>query len=134
MRAEIHCMTGCMRASFLRQTLPILLALCVAAPAAAAPPRDTREMQAREAFAAGRYQDALDMYVKLYAEKLRPLLLRMHGIDEQTIEDQPAGVRPPKPAALDPRDRGLGGAQRHGVELVERRAPARSRALPEPRR
>jgi len=37
---------------------------------------DNREMQAREAFAAGSYQDALDIYTKLYAEKLHPTYLR----------------------------------------------------------
>ena len=36
-------------------------------------------MQAREAYAAGRYQDALDIYVKLYAEKLHPNYLRNIG-------------------------------------------------------
>jgi tetratricopeptide (TPR) repeat protein len=37
---------------------------------------DPRELQAREAFAAGRYRDALDLYAKLYAEKLHPTYLR----------------------------------------------------------
>jgi len=40
---------------------------------------DKREMQAREDFAAGRYQDALDIFVKLYAEKLHPNYLRNIG-------------------------------------------------------
>ena len=47
--------------------------------AAAAPAKDRREMQAREAYAAGRYQDALEVYVKLYAEKLHPNFLRNIG-------------------------------------------------------
>ena len=47
--------------------------------AQAAPARDRREMRAREAYAAGRYQDALDLYVKLYAEKLHPNFLRNIG-------------------------------------------------------
>jgi tetratricopeptide (TPR) repeat protein len=42
-----------------------------ARPAVAAPV-DAREMQAREAYAAGRYDKALDLFVKLYAEKLHP--------------------------------------------------------------
>src|SRR5512136_713445 len=41
--------------------------------------KDTREMQAREAFAAGNYQEALDIYTKLYAEKLHPTYLRNIG-------------------------------------------------------
>jgi tetratricopeptide (TPR) repeat protein len=47
--------------------------------AAAAPARDRREMRAREAYAAGRYDDALELYVKLYAEKLHPIFLRNIG-------------------------------------------------------
>jgi hypothetical protein len=41
--------------------------------------KDPREMQAREAFAAGSYKDALDIYTKLYAEKLHPTFLRNIG-------------------------------------------------------
>lgn len=37
------------------------------------------ELQAREAFGASRYQDALDLYAKLYAEKLHPVYLRNIG-------------------------------------------------------
>jgi tetratricopeptide (TPR) repeat protein len=40
---------------------------------------DKREMQAREAFGAGRYQEALDLFAKLYAEKLHPNYLRNIG-------------------------------------------------------
>jgi tetratricopeptide (TPR) repeat protein len=38
--------------------------------------KDAREMEARQAFAAGEYKDALDIYTKLYAEKLHPTYLR----------------------------------------------------------
>lgn len=41
--------------------------------------KDPRELQAREAFAAGRYQEALDHYAKLYAETLHPTYLRNVG-------------------------------------------------------
>jgi hypothetical protein len=44
-----------------------------------AAPVDAREMQAREAFAAGQYDRALDLFVKLYAEKLHPNYLRNIG-------------------------------------------------------
>ncbi len=37
------------------------------------------ELQAREAFAAGRYQEALDLFAKLYAETLHPTYLRNIG-------------------------------------------------------
>lgn len=40
---------------------------------------DQREMKAREAFAVGKYQEALDLFAKLYAEKLHPNYLRNIG-------------------------------------------------------
>jgi tetratricopeptide (TPR) repeat protein len=44
-------------------------------------------MQARELFAAQRYQEALDLYVKLYAEKLHPNYLRNIGRCYQNLGD-----------------------------------------------
>jgi tetratricopeptide (TPR) repeat protein len=55
--------------------------------AVAAPKTDPREMKARELFAAQRYQDALDIYVKLYAEKLHPNYLRNIGRCYQNLGD-----------------------------------------------
>jgi len=40
---------------------------------------DPRELKAREEFAAGRYEVALDMFAKLYAETLHPNYLRNVG-------------------------------------------------------
>jgi tetratricopeptide (TPR) repeat protein len=40
---------------------------------------DQRELKAREDFVAGRYQDALDLFAKLYAETLHPNYLRNIG-------------------------------------------------------
>ncbi len=40
---------------------------------------DPRELKAREEFAAGRYEGALDMFAKLYAETLHPVYLRNIG-------------------------------------------------------
>jgi hypothetical protein len=57
------------------------------APGQAAAEVDGREMQAREAFAAGRYQEALDVFVKLYAEKLHPVYLRNIGRCYQNLGD-----------------------------------------------
>jgi len=48
---------------------------------------DPREMKAREAFAAGRYQDALDLFAKLYAESLNPIYLRNIGRCHQNLGD-----------------------------------------------
>jgi tetratricopeptide (TPR) repeat protein len=68
----------------------ILITVSLWAAAAAASPKaakDSREMQAREAFAAGQYQQALDIYVKLYAEKLHPNFLRNIGRCYQNLGD-----------------------------------------------
>jgi tetratricopeptide (TPR) repeat protein len=52
------------------------LVLAAARPALAT---DARELKAREAFVAGRYQEALDAFIKLYAESLHPNYLRNIG-------------------------------------------------------
>jgi tetratricopeptide (TPR) repeat protein len=66
--------------------LLVVLALTAAAPRVMAEV-DGREMRAREAFAAGRYQEALDGFVKLYAEKLHPNYLRNIGRCYQNLGD-----------------------------------------------
>lgn len=48
---------------------------------------DRREMEAREAFAVGHYQDALELFAKLYAEKLHPNYLRNIGRCYQNLGD-----------------------------------------------
>jgi len=48
---------------------------------------DSRELKAREAFAAQRYQDALDIFAKLYAETLHPIYLRNIGRCYQNLDD-----------------------------------------------
>ena len=60
--------------------LAIVAALGVATLAARAEgATDQRELKAREDFVAGRYQDALDLFAKLYAETLHPNYLRNIG-------------------------------------------------------
>ncbi|HEX7508824.1 MAG TPA: tetratricopeptide repeat protein [Polyangia bacterium] len=55
-------------------------ALLSANPAQAASKRtDKREVEARQAFAAGQYQEALDLYARLYADKVHPTYLRNIG-------------------------------------------------------
>jgi hypothetical protein len=49
--------------------------------------KDPREMQAREAYAAGSYKEALDIYTKLYAEKLHPTYLRNIGRCYQNLRE-----------------------------------------------
>jgi tetratricopeptide (TPR) repeat protein len=57
-------------------------------PGQAAPkPKDIRELRAREAFATGRYQEAIDLYGKLYAEKLHPTYLRNIGRCYQKLRE-----------------------------------------------
>jgi hypothetical protein len=53
---------------------------------AAAKSKDKREIKAREAFAEGRYEDALDLFAKLYAEKLHPTYLRNIGRCYQNLK------------------------------------------------
>jgi tetratricopeptide (TPR) repeat protein len=53
----------------------------------AAPSSNRREMRAREAFAAGRYHEALDIYIELYAEELHPNYLRNIGRCYQNLDD-----------------------------------------------
>ncbi len=48
---------------------------------------ETRELKAREEFAAGRYQEALDLFAKLYAETLHPVYLRNIGRCYQNLGD-----------------------------------------------
>lgn len=54
--------------------------------------QDPREMQAREAFAAGNYKDALEFYTKLYAEKLHPTYLRNIGRCYQNLDDHDRAI------------------------------------------
>lgn len=64
-----------MRALIVIAALLVPLALAHAAPRKV----DPREVEAREAFGAGRYQEALDLYVKLFGEQLHPNYLRNIG-------------------------------------------------------
>lgn len=63
----------------LPRSLALCLAVALAAPAVSRAAPDKRERQALEWFAVGRYQDALDLFGKLYAEKLHPTYLRNIG-------------------------------------------------------
>jgi hypothetical protein len=47
---------------------------------------DHREIEARQAFAAGRYQEALGLYVDLYADKVHPTFLRNIGRCYQNLQ------------------------------------------------
>jgi hypothetical protein len=62
-------------------TAPIM-----SAHAASAKSKDKREIKAREAFAQGHYEEALDLFAKLYAEKLHPTYLRNIGRCYQNLK------------------------------------------------
>lgn len=79
----------CARALCIALAATVLV--CATAPsltveAASAKSKDKREIKAREAFAEGRYQDALDIFAKLYAEKLHPTYLRNIGRCYQNLK------------------------------------------------
>jgi tetratricopeptide (TPR) repeat protein len=78
----------CVRA--IRTLLAAAVLFCAFAPAptveAAPKSKDKREIKAREAFAEGRYQDALDLFAKLYADKLHPTYLRNIGRCYQNLQ------------------------------------------------
>ena len=62
--------------------------LAQVAPSQAAPKaRESRELRAREAFATGHYQEAIDLYGQLYAEKLHPTYLRNIGRCYQKLRE-----------------------------------------------
>jgi tetratricopeptide (TPR) repeat protein len=65
----------------------VVVALAMTLGAARAVAADARELKAREEFAAGRYQEALDMFAKLYAETLHPVYLRNIGRCYQNLGD-----------------------------------------------
>jgi tetratricopeptide (TPR) repeat protein len=66
-------------------SVAVSIAALSGAPAVAA--SDPREISAREAFVAGRYQEALDLFAKLYAETLHPNYLRNIGRCYQSLGD-----------------------------------------------
>jgi tetratricopeptide (TPR) repeat protein len=47
---------------------------------------DEREIEARRAFAAGQYQEALDLYARLYADRVHPTYLRNIGRCYQNLQ------------------------------------------------
>jgi hypothetical protein len=70
--------------TFLVAVVPTMITM--AAPAAHAAKADNAtELKAREAFAAGRYDEALDLFAKLYAQTLHPVYLRNIGRCHQKL-------------------------------------------------
>jgi hypothetical protein len=84
------CATRRARLAFLSVFLTtiVIVSSMGAIPSALAAPKktDKREIDARQAFAAGRYEEALDLFAQLYAEKLHPTYLRNIGRCHQNLE------------------------------------------------
>jgi tetratricopeptide (TPR) repeat protein len=57
----------------------VVFALALGSVSSSQAETDTREIKAREDFAAGRFQEALDIFARLYAETLHPIYLRNIG-------------------------------------------------------
>jgi hypothetical protein len=65
----------------------LAVALIASALTATAHAEDTREVEARKAYAAGRYKEAIDMYSNLYASTLHPTYLRNIGRCYQNLQE-----------------------------------------------
>ena len=100
---------------------------------------DPREMQAREDFAAGSYKGALDIYTKLYAEKLHPTYLRNIGRCYQNLGEPERAIssfreylRKAKGMPVDERKE-VEGYIAEMEELQKQNAAAAQPVAPEPR-
>jgi Tetratricopeptide repeat len=121
----------------------IALAAALALDGRASAAVDKRELQAREDFAAGRYQEALEIFAKLYAEKLHPNYLRNIGRCYQNLGDPDKAISAfreylRKARAISPDERAeVEGYIKEMEELAARRqpppaAPLAPAAPPEP--
>jgi tetratricopeptide (TPR) repeat protein len=79
---------------FARPVLILLAAAAIAGvPIASAHAEDAREMEARKAYAAGRYKEAVDLYSNLYAATLHPTYLRNIGRCYQNLEEPQSAIK-----------------------------------------
>lgn len=89
-RSLVRRARGALCARILRIALAGAVLACATVPStsvqAASKSKDKREIKAREAFAQGRYEEALDLFAKLYAEKLHPTYLRNIGRCYQNLK------------------------------------------------
>jgi tetratricopeptide (TPR) repeat protein len=126
-----------------RVAIAVVVGWCASAQAAPAPGTDRREIEAREAFVTGRYQQALELFGKLYAETLHPTYLRNVGRCYQNLGDPDRAISTfrdylRKAPALSPQERAeIDGYIAEMEALRQRRAaeaqpPPRLAARPEP--
>jgi hypothetical protein len=79
---------------FARPVLILLVAASLGtALIATAHAEDTREIEARKAYAAGRYKQAVDLYSDLYASTLHPTYLRNIGRCYQNLEEPQLAIK-----------------------------------------
>src|SRR5688572_17867986 len=71
----------------------LAVALIAGALTATAHADDTRELEARKAYAAGRYKEAIDLYSNLYASTLHPTYLRNIGRCYQNLEEPQLAIK-----------------------------------------
>jgi tetratricopeptide (TPR) repeat protein len=105
--------------------LAVAVVLTRSAPAWSAA-TDKRELRAREAYAAGQYKEALDLYVKLYAEKLHPTYLRNIGRCQQLLDEPDKAINSfreylHKAKALAPAERAEVEGYIHDMEALKTR-------------
>ena len=90
-------------------------ALLLSEPAQAASKRvDKREVEARQAFAAGKYQEALDLYAELYAEKVHPTYLRNIGRCYQNLQQPDKAINAFRDYLR--QNKGVGAAERSEID------------------
>src|ERR1700690_1356901 len=65
----------------------LVMVLAISAMAGVAHADHAGEMKARESFAAGRFDEALELFAKLYAETLNPIYLRNIGRCHQKLRE-----------------------------------------------
>lgn len=107
---------------------------------------DARELKAREDFAAGRFQDALDIFARLYAESLHPNYLRniarcyqKLGQPDRAIDSfrdylqKAKGVAPDEKKEIDGYIKEMEDLKREKEAAAPPAAPAPLPAAPEPK-
>jgi hypothetical protein len=122
--------------------LALVAALALTRPALADPAHgqgNAAEVKARGLFAEGRYADALDIYVRLYADKPHPTYLRNIGRCYQNLEQPDKAIssfreylRQAKQISADQREQ-VEGYIREMEDLKKRQREAASARAPAPR-
>jgi tetratricopeptide (TPR) repeat protein len=119
------------------QVAMLLVVIGWCAPAPAAPPVDRREIEAREAYVTGRYERALELFAKLYAETLHPTYLRNIGRCYQNLHDPERAISTfrdylRKAPALSAKERAEIDGYIAEMEVLKRKQAEEARPAPAP--